>query len=452
MLRNSFFKISFAIVTIFSSQIVTSQKVLVDDVVAIVGDDAIFRSDIEYQYEQSLMDDVKYGGDIKEYIFEQLLVQKLMVNQAKIDSIMVSETDVANQVDSRLNYFMQQVGGQEKLEEYKNMPLSKIKLEQMEMVRDQLITQKMQNEITKNIKITPAEIRNYYNSMPSDSIPYVPAKYELMQIVLYPNVDQTEIDRIKSKLRDFQKQVSEGRDFATLAVLYSDDPGSASLGGDLGWYTKTGFVPEFSAVAFNLHEKGKVSKIVETEFGYHIIQLIDRKGDRINCRHILLKPKISAENKKKAADFLDTISVAIIENKLSFETAALRFSMDKDSRSNGGLMINPNDGSTQFQLSEIPAEIAKAIQGLKEGEFSKPFAMMDEKKGKETYRIVMLKKRHDPHKANMQEDYSMLQTMMENKKKSEAVDNWIRKRQSEIYVNISPEWQNCDFKYKGWIK
>ncbi len=429
-----------------------AQKVLIDDVVAIVGDDAILRSDIEYQYEQAIIDGANYGGDMKCYIFEQLLIQKLMVNQAKLDSIIVSDSEVTNQVDARINYYVQQVGGQDKLEEYFNKPISQIKRDQMELVRSQMIAQRMQSEITKDIKITPSEIRNYYNAMPEDSLPYISAQYELAQIVLYPAVEQTEIDRVKDRLRDFQRQVAEGRDFATLAVLYSEDKGSAPRGGDLGWYTKAGFVPEFSAVAFNMHEKGKVSKIVETEYGYHIIQLVDRKGDRINCRHILMKPKLTAENKAKAVEFLDTVYSSLSQNKLTFEEAASRFSMDKDSRSNGGVMVNQNDGTVKFQINEIPAEIAKAIQGLKDGDFSKPFFMVDERRSKDTYRIVMLKKRHEPHRANMSDDYSLLQEMMEERKRKDAVDEWIRKRQKEIYVNISPEWQNCDFQYNGWVR
>lgn len=441
-----------ACIALMATTAIPAQKMLIDDVIAIVGDDAILRSDIEYQYEQALIDGANYGGDMKCYIFEQMLIQKLLVNQAKLDSIEVGDNEVVNQVDARINYFIQQVGGQDKLEEYFNKPLQQIKRDQMELVRTQMITQKMQSEITKDIKITPGEIRRYFESMSEDSIPFISAQYELSQIVLYPAVDQAEVDRVKNRLRDFQKQVSEGRDFATLAVLYSEDPGSAARGGDLGWVTKSSFVPEFSAVAFNLQEKGKVSKIVETEFGFHIIQLIDRKGDRINCRHILLKPKVNADNKKTALDFLDTIVAALNNEKITFEEAAHRFSMDKDTRSNGGIMVNQNDGSMKFQLTEIPAEIAKAIQGLQEGEFSKPFSMVDERKGRETYRIVLLRKRHEPHRANMREDYSLLQELMEERKRKDTIDEWIRKRQSEIYVNISPEWRNCDFQYKGWVK
>ncbi len=446
----------FSIALIFAALVLPntaySQKYLIDDVVAIVGDDAILRSDIEYQYEQALMDGTNYGGDMKCYIFEQLLIQKLMVNQAKLDSIVVTDNEVTNQVDSRINYFIQQIGGQDKLEEYFNKPLSQIKRDQMELVRSQMITQRMQSEITKDIKITPSEIRTYFTRMSEDSIPFIPTQYEISQIVLYPAVDQKEIDRVKDKLRGFQKQVAEGRDFATLAVLYSDDKASAARGGDLGWYTKAGFVPEFSAVAFNLQEKGKVSKIVETEYGFHIIQLVDRKGDRINVRHILMKPEISAENKKNAVEFLDSVCSYLDQGKMTFEEAAARFSMDKDTRSNGGVMVNEQDGSVKFSLNEIPSEIAKAIQGLDEGQWSQPFQMVDERKSKVTYRIVMLKKKHDPHRANMRDDYSLLQNLMEEQKRKEVIEEWIRKHQREIYVNISPEWQNCEFQYDGWVK
>jgi peptidyl-prolyl cis-trans isomerase SurA len=430
---------------------ISAQK-LIDEVVATVGDDAILRSDIEYQYEQSKIEGINYNGDIKCHIFEQLLVQKLLLNQAKIDSVDVKNNEVASQVDARMNYFIQQVGGQDKLEEYFGKPLSQIKRDQMETVRTQMITQRMQGQITGDVKVTPADIRQQYSKMSEDSLPLVPALYELQQIVVYPEIEQKEIDRIKTRLRDFQKQVADGRDFATLAVLYSEDPGSATRGGDLGWYSKSGFVPEFSAVAFNLQEKGKVSKIVETEFGYHIIQLIERRGDRINCRHILLKPKVSAESRKKATQFLDTLSTLINNGKMSFDDAAKRFSMDKDTRFNGGIMINPYDGTQRFQLSQIPADIAKSIQNLKEGEFSKPFAMMDDRRGKETFRLVRLRKRHEPHRANLNDDYDMLKSVIEEQKRKQIFDDWVTKKQRELYVNITPAWQGCDFQYKGWGK
>ena len=425
---------------------------LIDEVVASVGDDAILSSDIEYQYGQAMIEGVNFNGDMKCNILEQLLVQRMMLNQAKIDSVEVKDNEVMQQVDARLNYFTQQVGGQDKLEEYFKKPILQLRRDQMEAVRTQMITQKMQSSITKDVKITPSDVRKYYSRLGEDSIPYVSTQYEVEQIVVYPEIEQSEIDRIKERLRDFQRQVAEGRDFATLAVLYSEDPGSASRGGDLGWYSKSGFVPEFSAVAFNMHEKGKVSKIVQTEFGYHIIQFIDRKGDRINCRHILLKPKVSTESRNKGIAFLDSVSAWINSGKLSFEEAASTFSMDKDSRSNGGLMVNPEDGTRKFQLGQIPAEIAKAIQNLQEGQFSKPFVMMDDKKGRETIRMVRLLKKHDPHKANVSDDYDMLKSMFEGQKRKEVLDSWIVNKQKELYVVISPDWRRCEFQYPGWVE
>ena len=425
---------------------------LIDEVVASVGDDAILSSDIEYQYGQAMIEGVNFNGDMKCHILEQLLVQKMMLNQAKIDSVEVKDNEVMQQVDARLNYFTQQVGGQDKLEEYFKKPILQLRRDQMEAVRTQMITQKMQSSITKDVKITPSDVRKYYSRLGEDSIPYVSTQYEVEQIVVYPEIEQSEIDRIKERLRDFQRQVAEGRDFATLAVLYSEDPGSASRGGDLGWYSKAGFVPEFSAVAFNMHEKGKVSKIVQTEFGYHIIQFIDRKGDRINCRHILLKPKVSTESRNKGIAFLDSVSAWINSGKLSFEEAASTFSMDKDSRSNGGLMVNPEDGTRKFQLGQIPAEIAKAIQNLQEGQFSKPFVMMDDKKGRETIRMVRLLKKHDPHKANVSDDYDMLKSMFEGQKRKEVLDSWIVNKQKELYVVITPDWRRCEFQYPGWVE
>lgn len=452
MTRNTLLPLCVAALSTLLPSPAASQKKLIDEVVASVGDDAILSSDIEYQYGQAMIEGVNFNGDMKCHIFEQLLIQKLMINQAKIDSVEVKDGEVMQQVDARVNYFVQQVGGQDKLEEYFNKPLQQIRRDQMETVRTQMITQRMQQEIGKNIKVTPSDIRKFYSSLSQDSIPFVPTQYEIQQVVVYPEVEQAEIDRVKDRLRDFQRQVAEDRDFATLAVLYSEDPGSASRGGDLGWYSRSGFVPEFSAVAFNMRDKGKVSKIVETEFGFHIIQLIDRRGDRINCRHILLKPKVSAESRGKATAFLDTVVKYVDEGKLTFEQAAMQFSMDKDTRSNGGVMVNPEDGTVKFQLGQIPAEIAKAIQGLKPGEVSRPFAMMDEKKGKETMRIVRLVAKHDPHRANVADDYDMLKAMVENSKRKQMLDEWILARQKELYVVVTPDWRGCDFQYKGWAQ
>ena len=320
------------------------------------------------------------------------------------------------------------------------------------MVRTQMLTQRMQQEITKNIKVTPSDIRAYYRNLPKDSLPMVPTQFELQQIVAYPKIDQKEIDRVKAQLRGFQKQINEGRDFATLAVLYSEDKESAKRGGELGWTPRSGLVPEFAGVAFNLQDKKKVSKIVETEYGYHIIQLIDRKGERINCRHILIKPKVGEEARKKALAGLDTIRGLITDKTMSFEEAALRFSMDKDSRTGGGLIVNAEPGTSKFEISQIPVAINKQIQKMKEGDVSKAFFILDQRKGKETFALVKLKRKTDPHKANLKDDYQMLQGMLENSKRQETLDKWIKNKQKETYITINENWANCDFEYENWIK
>jgi peptidyl-prolyl cis-trans isomerase SurA len=424
---------------------------VIDEVIAIVGDKPVLLSDVEHQYQQAMMEGNSFNGDAKCQIFEQQLIQKLLLSQAVLDSVEVSENEVIGEVDRRMNYFVQQIGDQAKLEEYFGKSILQIKRDQMEMMRNQILTQKMQQNITKDIKVTPAEIRLYYRDMNPDSLPMVQTQYELQQISVYPPIEQKEIDRIKEQLRDFQKQINEGRDFATLAVLYSEDPGSATRGGDLGWSTRSSFVPEFATVAFNLHEKNKVSKIVETEYGFHIIQLIDRKGDRINVRHILIKPKVSAKSKEKAYNATDSIATLIKNNTFSFNDAALRFSMDKDTRANGGLMVNGQNNSPRFEMSELEPEVIKALQKMKENDISSPILMKD-KSGKDVYRIVKLKKKIEPHKANVRDDYQLLQNMLISHKKQQTMENWIREKQRSTYISINKNWVNCDFEYKGWGK
>lgn len=429
-----------------------AQDNVIDEVIAVVGDNAILRSDIEHQYEQALVEGANYSGDLKCHLFEQQLISKLLLNQAKLDSIEVGENEVVNSVDQRINYFVSQIGSKEKLEEYFNKSLLQIKRDQMEMVRTQMLTQRMQQEITRDINVTPADIRAYYRNQPKDSLPMVPTQFEIQQIVAYPKVEQKEIDRVKAQLRSFQKQVNEGRDFATLAVLYSEDKGSATRGGELGWMPRSGLVPEFASVAFNLQDKNKVSKIVETEFGFHIIQLIDRKGERINCRHILIKPKVGEEAKKEAKASLDTIRGLITDETMSFEEAALRFSMDKDSRVGGGLMVNPQTGASKFEIASIPVAINKELQGMKEGDISESFYMLDERKGKDTFCLIKLKRKTEPHKANLKDDYQLLQGMLEESMRGETLDEWIKSKQEETYITIDKKWVNCDFEYKNWIK
>ena len=441
------------IITLTSTQITVAQNNVIDEVIAIVGDKSILRSDIEHQYQQALMEGMQYSGDAKCKIFEEQLIQKLMLNQAILDSVEVSENEVINEVDRRMNYFIQQIGDQKKLEEYFNKSMIQIKNDQMETVRNQMLTQRMQSKITADVKVIPSEIRLFYKTVNQDSLPMVSTQYEVQQISVYPMIEQKEIDRVKDQLRDFQKQINEGRDFSTLAVLYSEDPGSATRGGDLGWATRSTFVPEFANVAFNLQDKNKVSKIVETEYGFHIIQLVDRKGERINVRHILIKPKVSTKSKEDAKLRLDSVGVVIKDKGMPFHEAALRFSMDKDTRANGGLMVNEMNNSSKFEINQMERmpELAKTLQKMNEGDISSSVLTKD-KNGKDVYQMYLLKKKTEPHKANLQDDYQIVQNMLLAKKRTETMQNWIREKQKATYVSINKDWVNCEFEYQGWGK
>ena len=429
-----------------------SQSNIIDEVIAVVGDNPVLRSDIEYQYQQAMMQGSNFAGDLKCHIFEQLLLQKLLLEQAKLDSIEVSENMVISHVDRQINEFINRAGSKEKLEEWLNKPLYQIKQEQREIVRNQMLTQEMQSNITGDTKVTPAEIRAFYRRTPADSLPMVSAQFEVQQITVYPRIETEEIDAVKARLRDFQRQINEGRDFATLAVLYSEDPGTAARGGELGFMARAQLVPEFAQVAFNLQDKSKVSKIVETEFGFHIMQLLDRQGDRINVRHILLKPKPSNEAISEAHERTDSLANLIRSGEISFEEAALRFSMDKDSRANGGIMVNPYNQSTKFDIQEIAPGIYSQIEKMEVGQISKAFLMKDERLGKDYYAIVKLRSRNEPHRANITDDYQLLQTLLENKKSEDVFNKWIIKKQQETYISISPDWINCEFEFKGWVK
>jgi len=283
-------------------------------------------------------------------------------------------------------------------------------------------------------------------------LPMVSAQFEVQQITFYPRVAAQDTEAVKARLRDFQRQINEGRDFATLAVLYSEDNVSAARGGELGMMGRGELVPAFSQVAFNLQDKDKVSKIVETEFGFHIIQLIDRQGDRINVRHILMRPKPTSTSFKEAQEKIDSLANVIREEKMSFEEAALRFSMDKDSRANGGIMVNPSDQSTKFEIQQIAPGVYRQIENMKVGQVSKSFLMKDERLGKDYFSIVKLTSRTKPHRANITDDYQLLQSLIENQKSETTFNKWIIKKQQDTYISISSNWVNCDFEFKGWVK
>lgn len=430
-----------------------AQDNIIDEVIWVVGDEAILRSEVEEERLRAQYEGQQIAGDPYCVIPEQIAIQKLFLHQAELDSIEVNESTVANQVNMRLNYYIAQIGSKEKMEEYFRKTMSEMREDMMTSVRNQMIIQQMQQKLTENIKSTPAEIRRYYNALPTDSIPTMPAEVEVQIISFEPPVPQAEIDRIKQTLRDFTERVtSGGADFSMLARLYSEDTESAKRGGELGFVGRGQLVPEFADVAFNLTTPKKVSRIVETEYGFHIIQLIEKRGERINCRHILLRPRLSTTDKSNAITRLDSIANLIRTEKLTFEQAVAYFSQDKNTAMNAGLMMNPNTGATKFEYQDLPPEIARQIYTMNIGEISKPFVMMDETKNKEVCAIVKLKSKTDVHKANLVDDYQVIRQMYEQQVSQELLHQWILKKQKETYITIDPAWRGCDFEYPGWIK
>ena len=429
-----------------------AQDNVIDEVIWIVGEEAILRSEVEEERLRAQYEGQSIAGDPYCVIPEQLAVQKLFLHQAELDSIEVNESSVSSQVDMRMNYYISQIGSKEKMEEYFRKSSSEIREEMMTMVRNQMIIQQMQSKLTENISPTPAEVRRYYNALPQDSIPMVPAQVEVQILSVEPAVPLEETERIKTRLREFTERVHTGNaDFSMLARLYSEDVESAKRGGELGFVGKGQLVSEFADVAFNLTDPKRVSRIVQTEYGYHIIQLVEKKGDRINCRHILLKPRISSDDKIRAIGKLDSIRTLVVDSGMTFEVAVAKFSEDKNTVMSGGLMTNMNTGASKFEYQDLPPEIAKQIYTLKEGDVSQPFVMMDRTKNKEICAIVRLKTKRDVHKANLVDDFQVIREMYEQKLRVDLIDKWIRQKQNEIYVSIDPAWRGCDFQYPGWV-
>ena len=426
---------------------------IIDEVIWIVGDEAILRSEVEEERLRAQYEGQQITGDPYCYIPEQLAIQKLFLHQAELDSIEVSESAVSHQVDMRMEYYISQIGSKEKMEEYFRKTASEIREEMMTNIRNQMVIQQMQQKLTSNIKPTPAEIRRFYATLPADSIPVVPAQVEVQVISFEPIVPPEETERIKSQLREFTDRVTSGKaDFSMLARLYSEDTESAKRGGELGFVGKGQLVTEFADVAFNLNDPKRVSRIVQTEYGYHIIQLIEKKGDRINCRHILLRPRISATDKVKSLEKLDSIRILIQDSAvMTFEQAVIKFSQDKNTALSAGLMTNMNTGSSKFEFQDLPPEIAKQIYTMAVGEISEPFIMMDPMKNKEVCAIVKLKSKTDVHKANLVDDFQVIKGLLEERLASEHIHEWILKKQKDTYIHIDDKWKGCDFEYPGWI-
>ena len=433
----------------------SGQNNVIDEVVWIVGDEAILKSDVESERLNAQYEGRKLDGDPYCIIPEELAVQKLFLHQAELDSVEVSEQEILGELERRMNYLIDQIGSKEKMEEYYNKTSTQIREMFRENIRNGMTVQKMQREIIGDIKIVPADVRRYFKNLPQDSIPFVPTQVEVQIVTLEPKIPQEEIERVKKALRDYTDQITKGEiAFSTLARLYSEDEGTRRRGGELGFMGRGQLVPEYANVAFNLQDPAKVSKIVESEFGFHIIQLIEKRGDRINTRHILLKPKVEEKDMEAAINRLDTIAKDIRNEKFTFDEAATFLSHDKDTRNNHGLMANPNSGTARFEMQElaqVSQEVAKVVDGLNVGEISEPFTMINNK-GKEICAIVKLKARIDGHKATITEDYQRLKSIVQSKLGDEKLQKWIKDKQKSTYVRINEDWVKCDFKYPGWVR
>ena len=358
-------------------------------------------------------------------------------------------------MDEQLEEYVTVLGSKEKVEEYFGMTYAQKREQLTENFRNERMIQEVRQSLVKDIKVTPAMVRKHFKDMPEDSLPFVPTKVEVQIITREPVISPEEIERVKALLRDYTERVKSGSTkFSTLALMYSED-GSAQNGGEIGWSYKGRLAQEFADVAFKLTDPNTVSKIVETEFGFHIIQLIEKRGDRINCRHILKKPKASEEAIMKAFADLDSISEELNKGLYTFEQCAQFVSHDKDTRNNYGIMryVNNETGEvyTKMEMKELPAEVAKQVGGLQVGELSKPF-LMTNSKGKEVVAIVKLKDKTEGHRATMKDDYQTLQDVVQAKMAEEKIEKWIKEKQKTTYVRINEDWRNCDFKYDGWIK
>ena len=447
-------KIKFAIIALLLGVAVqaSAQNNIAEEVAWVVGDEPIYKSDIEEQYMQLQYERQPIEGNPYCVIPERMAIEKLFLHQAKIDTVKVQDAMVIQQAESRINYFIANLGSREKVEEYFRKPLPELKEQMIEVIRNQYTVQEVQRNLTKDVKATPSDVRKYYATLPPDSIPYIPQQIEVKLLSLNPVIPQQEIDDVKARLRDFTNKINSGEnEFSTLAILYSED-GSSMYGGEIGFKSRSELVPEFASVAFNLNDTKKVSKIVETEFGFHIIQLIEKRGDRINCRHILLKPKVAQKDLDEAKTRLDSIRKDMLDGKFTFEEATQWISQDKDTKNNKGIMVNRRTSSTKFEMADLPQEIAKLVDKMEVGDISEPFIMIDQSRNKEIVAIVKLSRRIEGHKANLSDDYQILKNMYENNRKAKIIDDWVVKKQKETYVRIDDDWRNCEFKYSGWIK
>lgn len=451
MLKNGIKSVLVLGTIILGQKISNAQDKVIDQIVAVVGSNPILKSDIETGVIQMQAQGATSQGDSKCEMLEQLLEQKLLLAEAELDTlIIVSDNQINQQMDRRMNYFIENIGSEKEVEKYFNKSIVQLKAEMSETIKEQLKTEQMQAKIISKVTATPSEVRQYFRQLPAKEIPEIGSQLEYAQITMLPVITEKEDLAVKAKLRDFKKRVENGDNFATLAIMYSEDPGSARNGGEMDYVGRAMLDPAFATEAFNL-KPNQISKVVRSEFGYHIIQLIDRKGEKIKCRHILLRPKVDPKELENTKNRIDSLADFIRSGKVTWEQACFLYSSDKNTRNNGGLVTSQRTGSSKFELTEIEPDVSKVIATMNIGETSHPFLAIDDKQ-RQVYKIIKLNNKTKTHQANLQEDYQKLSEMFLTKKKEEIYRKWIAKQQSKTYIHIDDSYANCNFKLKSWKK
>lgn len=436
-------------ILLLSALIGSAQPKLVDGVVAVVGKNIVLKSDVDQQFENMKRQGLDNFKSTKCEVFEEILFEKLLLHQSEIDSIVVSDEEVELSIDRRIDVYVQQIGSRQKLEQYYKKTVLEIKEEMESFIRDQMIAQRMLQEVTADVEITPTEVRTFYNGIPEDSLPLVNTQLEYAQILNYPEPGQLAMDEAIKRLVDIKQRVLDGSSFSTMAVLYSEDPGSARNGGKYEGIKRGQFVKEFEAIAFNLKE-GEISDPFKTEYGYHIVQLLKRRGEELDLRHVLIKPKITTENLEESKKFLDSLRRLILEGEYTFEQMAERNSDDEFSRLNGGLVLNPSTGDSKWETGQLDKAIFYSLEGMDPGDISDPqfFRSPDDKEG---YRLMRMVDKTEPHRANLKTDYQLIQQIALQQKKNDQLDTWINEKLKTTYVRVNNDYLNCTFK-NAWIK
>jgi peptidyl-prolyl cis-trans isomerase SurA len=437
---------------IFFFQNISAQDKTVDQVVAVVGGNIILKSDVEEMYKMRVAEGYFTEGDMKCEILEDLLIEKLLIAEAELDTLItVSPSQINQQMDGQIQFYITRLGSEKAVEDYFKKTIAVIKSEMQDAIRNNLLSQQMKNKIVQDVTITPSEVRFNYRNLNPEEIPVIPAQYEYAQITIKPVIEIEEDNRVKAQLRELKERIENGANFATLAIMYSEEPGADRSGGELPFMGRGELDPAFAAAAFNLRPD-RVSNVVESEYGYHIIQLMSKQGEKIKTRHILMRPKVSIEAREQAISRLDSLANILRKNEISFSDAAMMFSTDKNSRNNGGIAVNPNTMSSKFTVEELGSNESKILTKMNINEISNSFETIDEESQQTVYKIVKLINKTEQHKANLQEDYQQLANMNLIKKKEEVLSKWVSDRQAQTYIRIDNTYSNCNFRFGKWIK